>query len=164
MVREALELAVKIHSRHKRDGGEPYIVHPYRAALILEREFKVKDAEIIAAALLHDVLEMSRLSGKSLERRFGKRVASMVRLVTKPRRRDSLGWEDRYYSRIRRCGGGAQLVKFADRLDNMRDLRNAPKSKQRRYLRATKERFLPWMRGADILFYKKLKKEIMKLE
>jgi len=162
MIQDALELAVKIHSRHTRDDGEPYILHPYRAALILEREFDVCDAGIIAAALLHDVLEMSRVSGNKLELRFGNRVASMVRLVTKPRKRDSRGWEERYYRRIRAAGGGAQLVKFADRLDNIRDLHNASKAKQRRYLKATKERFLPWMKEADVRFYNKLVKEIRK--
>jgi GTP pyrophosphokinase len=158
----AFALASKVHARHVRDNGDPYILHPYRTAMLLIKEFHIRDSDIIAGALLHDVLEMSRLGEKRLGRRFGKRVARMVRLVTKPRRRDSIGWEERYYRRIRQAGGGAQLVKFADRLDNIRDLSNAPKAKQRRYLRATKERFLPWMKETDMRFYRKLRNEIRK--
>ena len=162
LVIRAYDLAKKIHASHKRDNGDPYFIHPFRVALILLDEFKILDADIIAAALLHDVLEMSDVSEEELEKEFNTEVARRVALVTKPNQRKKKGWEDDYYAGIKSSDYGTQLVKFADRLDNIRDLKNAPREKQTRYLKATKARFLPWMKEVDKKFHKKLREEINK--
>jgi len=162
LVGKAYDLAKKVHAKQKRDNGDPYFIHPYRVALILLDEFKIRDANIIAAALLHDVLEDSDVSEEELKKEFNTEVARRVALVTKPKKRTKKGWEDEYYAGIRSSDYGTQLVKFADRLDNIRDLKNASKEKQARYLKATKERFLPWMKDVDKKFYRKLRDEIDK--
>jgi len=162
LVGRAYDLAKKIHASHKRDNGDPYFIHPFRVALILLDEFKILDANIICAALLHDVLEMSDVAARELAMEFNKEVAHHVELVSKPRQRTEKDWEDKYYRDIMQSDRGTQLVKFADRLDNIRDLKNAPREKQTRYLKATKARFLPWMKEVDKKFHKKLREEINK--
>jgi len=164
LVGKAYDLAKKIHASHKRDNGDPYFIHPFRVALILLDEFKILDANLIAAALLHDVLEMSDVAAKELAKEFNKEVAHHVELLTKPKQRTEKGWEDKYYRKIMRSDHGTQLVKFADRLDNIRDLKNCTKEKQIRYLKATEERFLPWAKDVDKGFYSKLLDEIRKLK
>jgi len=163
LVGKAYDLAEEIHAKHTRDNGDPYLVHPCRVALILIEEFGTKDADLVAAALLHDVLEMSEMSESELSEMFNPETARLVSAVSKPRQRSG-DWEDGYYSGIRSAGREAQILKFADRLDNIRDLKNAPEEKRERYLRATRERFLPWMRDVDMGFYRKLSYEIERLE
>lgn len=163
LVGKAYDFAMGVHAGHERDNGDPYFLHPCRVALILLREFGINDAALIAAALLHDVLEMSDVTREELVRDFGETTAALVDSVSKPGQRTP-GWEERYYSGIKAAGHDAQLLKFADRLDNIRDLRNATEEKRERYLKATKERFLPWMKEVDQEFHQKLSYEIKKLE
>jgi len=164
LVEKAYDLAQKVHENQKRDNGEPYFIHPYRVALILLDEFGMWDPNIVAAALLHDVLEDSYMSEEELEQQTNAEVARRVKILTKPKLRNEPGWEDKYYAGIRSADIGTQIIKFADRLDNIRDLKNTSPEKQVRYLKATKERFLPWMKEVYKGFHDKLRNEIRSLE
>ena len=56
MIKEAVEFAVEAHKGAVRKGTRiPYIVHPLEAAVIVGSV--TEDEELIAAAILHDVLE-----------------------------------------------------------------------------------------------------------
>src|SRR5262245_45803341 len=77
----AYEFAAASHEGQLRKSGEPYLVHPEQAALILA-DLRL-DANAIAAALLHDVPEDCGVPIAEIERRFGPDISHLVDGVTK---------------------------------------------------------------------------------
>ncbi|HEX7735110.1 MAG TPA: RelA/SpoT family protein, partial [Ktedonobacteraceae bacterium] len=80
-IRDAFELANKAHTGVARSSGEPYILHPLEVALLLA-DMRI-DADGIAAALLHDVVEDTDFTLDELRALFGDAVANIVDGVTK---------------------------------------------------------------------------------
>ena len=80
-IKKAYEIARDAHNGQKRRSGEPYIMHPVAVAEIL-LELGM-DNECIIAALLHDVVEDTKLSLDFIEETFGGEVALLVDGVTK---------------------------------------------------------------------------------
>lgn len=64
-----------------RKSGEPYAVHPILVATITS-SFS-QDEDVIATALLHDVVEDTPFTLEYVEDRWGKNVANMVKGLTK---------------------------------------------------------------------------------
>ncbi|MEO7020209.1 MAG: bifunctional (p)ppGpp synthetase/guanosine-3',5'-bis(diphosphate) 3'-pyrophosphohydrolase [Ktedonobacteraceae bacterium] len=80
-VRDAFELANHAHMGVVRRSGDPYIQHPLEVALLLA-DMRI-DADGIASALLHDVVEDTDFTLDDLRKRFGNAVANIVDGVTK---------------------------------------------------------------------------------
>ena len=57
LVEDAFTLAREAHANQTRKSGLPYILHPLAVALIVAKDMRQHDAAVIAAALLHDVVE-----------------------------------------------------------------------------------------------------------
>lgn len=119
----ALTFAAVAHQWQKRKGTRiPYIVHPVGVMLAL-LEAGETDAEILAAALLHDTVEDSGVKLAELHKQFGARVAEIVAGCTEPDRRAS--WEARKQHTVaylRTAPRAVQLVMAADKLHNLRSL------------------------------------------
>ncbi|MBU0527543.1 HD domain-containing protein [Candidatus Micrarchaeota archaeon] len=165
LVTLAFEFSQKAHTGQKRDSGEEYIVHPYRVCISLFEEFGIEDENLLAAGLLHDVIEDSSTSHEQLSKLFNERVANLVDAVTKKKDSTDPKWKEKYYKNIQNSDEQIQLLKFVDRLDNIRDLISCPsKEKQIRYLKETKELFLPWAKKFNEKVYEKLVQEIEKIE
>ncbi len=81
LVQHAYELAEDAHRGVTRQSGEPYIEHPLAVAKILA-DMRV-DAQGIAAALLHDVVEDTRFTLEDIRGQFGVGIAAIVDGVTK---------------------------------------------------------------------------------
>jgi len=81
VVKKAYEVASIAHEGQIRASGEPYIIHPIEAAKILAG-IKM-DHHTIAAALLHDVVEDTKLEYDNIKEKFGKTIADLVDGVTK---------------------------------------------------------------------------------
>ena len=81
LIKAAYDLAWRAHRDQKRESGEPYIQHPLNVALMLTK--MNLDAETVAAAILHDVVEDTPQSIESIEKQAGKTVAFLVSGVTK---------------------------------------------------------------------------------
>ena len=80
---EALQFASELHAGQRRKSGAPYISHPCAVAEILAREMQFKDPVLLAAALLHDVVEdVPWMTTEDVEVRFGSGVAELVDGVT----------------------------------------------------------------------------------
>ena len=77
---KAYTFAVKAHKNQKRDAGEPYIIHPVAVAAILT-DLKL-DSATITTGLLHDTIEDTHATYKTVEKEFGKEVADLVDGVT----------------------------------------------------------------------------------
>ena len=81
MVRQAYELAERLHRGQKRSSGDDYITHPLAVADILADLHA--DAETIAAGLLHDVVEDCDYPPERIKEQFGLKVMKFVMGVTK---------------------------------------------------------------------------------
>jgi len=146
---EALEFASELHAGQRRKSGAPYISHPCAVAEILVREMRFKDPVLLAAALLHDVVEdVPWMSLEEVETRFGPTVAKLVDGVTKLARYhlDQALLKDLTHSKIfisasRRLG--VLIIKLADRLHNLRTLHYLPLTKRQRIAQETIDVYAP---------------------
>ena len=87
LVSEAIAFAVKAHDGMRRKKEEsPYILHPMEAAVIVGT--MTSDQNLIAAAVLHDVVEDAGVSIEEIEARFGKRVRELVQSETEDKREE----------------------------------------------------------------------------
>ncbi len=150
LISRAFEFASEKHASQRRASGEPYIIHPLEVATILA-DIKV-DADTVAAALLHDVLEDTDATYEDLERLFNPTVAKLVFGVTKLTSlskitRESLSGIERGENLIRkelqivnlrkllvRTADDIRVLvlKLADRLHNMRTISALPEEKRKR--------------------------------
>src|SRR5512137_1922665 len=76
LVERAFQFSDSAHRGQFRKSGEPYITHPLAVASILS-QWRL-DAQGLAAALLHDVMEDTAITKLEIETSFGKPVADMV--------------------------------------------------------------------------------------
>ncbi|MCH5222892.1 MAG: bifunctional (p)ppGpp synthetase/guanosine-3',5'-bis(diphosphate) 3'-pyrophosphohydrolase [Muribaculaceae bacterium] len=132
-LKDAFELAKEAHSSQFRKTGEPYILHPIAVATIAAGELRL-DVNSVIAAFLHDVVEDTPHSIEEIEARFGDDVAYLVKVLTKP--------EKKQYATTKQVDNFKQMlnsmqrdirpifVKLADRLHNMRTLSSMKSDKQ----------------------------------
>jgi (p)ppGpp synthase/HD superfamily hydrolase len=122
----AIAFATRAHAGAKRKGtGIPYIVHPIEAAAIAST--MTTDEEMLAAAVLHDVLEDTEATPEELERLFGTRILRLVQDETENKRKDlppQDTWKIRKQETItyleERASREAKMLALADKLSNMR--------------------------------------------
>jgi (p)ppGpp synthase/HD superfamily hydrolase len=80
-IRAAMRFARRCHARQRRDSdGAPFIEHPIEVARLLT-DAGCRDA-VIAAGLLHDVLENAAATARELTARFGTEVTALVQAVS----------------------------------------------------------------------------------
>ena len=123
---KAIIFATKAHSGAKRKGTNvPYIVHPIEAAAIVSA--MTDDQEIIAAAVLHDVLEDTDTTEDDLYARFGTRITELVMNESEDKRRNlpaALTWKTRKQETITfletKASREAKMLALADKLANLR--------------------------------------------
>jgi len=124
LVRAALEKARTAHEGQVRNGsgGMPYVEHPMRvAALLDEHDYR---QEVLAAALLHDVVEDSETTLEELRAEFGDEVAGLVGALTDDESIDS--YRERkteHRERVAAADGEAMAIYGADKLTNTSTLR-----------------------------------------
>ena len=135
LIKSAYDLAHGAHRGQKRAGGEPYIGHPFSVALTLAK--MNLDAETVAAALLHDVVEDTKFTINDIKEEFGENVAFLVSGVTKLDKIQYSGIETRVENLRKMFLAMAQdirvvLIKLADRYHNMQTLGDKPEEKDRK--------------------------------
>ena len=145
---KAYNFALKAHEKQKRDEGSPYIIHPVAVANILT-ELKL-DSATIATGLLHDTIEDTHATYKTIEKEFGKEVADLVDGVTKISAYENQAASDSKAENFRKLILATSkdirvlLVKLADRLHNMRTIQFVTnKDKQTRKAKETMEIYAP---------------------
>ena len=142
----AEKFAQLAHGQQKRETGEPYIQHSLHTAFVLA-QFKA-DLDTVTAGILHDIPEDTVYSLENIKKKFGPEVAGLVASVTKLSKIKYRG-EERYGESLRKMVlAMAQdirviLIKFADRLHNLRTLEALPEHKRLRIARETLEIFAP---------------------
>ncbi|MCU1485461.1 MAG: (p)ppGpp synthetase, RelA/SpoT family [Actinomycetia bacterium] len=147
LISRAYAEAANAHTGQLRNSGEPYIEHPLSVAMIVA-ELGLDDVTI-AAALLHDAVEDTRLSLDELRSHFGNDVANIVDGVTKLDRIRFDSKEAQQAATMRKMlvamakDMRVLLIKLADRLHNMRTIAALPKEKQERIAQETLDVYAP---------------------
>lgn len=119
LVRAAYEKASAAHAGQVRNGsgGLPYIEHPVAVAARLDSNGYGE--EVLAAALLHDVVEDSGTSVEELGREFGGRVAELVAALSDDATiEDYRQRKDEHRARVRQFDGDAFAIYGSDKLTN----------------------------------------------
>lgn len=92
IIENAFKFALNKHEGQYRKGTMiPYITHPFAVSMILKHHGY--DDEVVAAGLLHDVLEDTDTSEKELLKLFGENILTLVKSASEADR--SLTWEKR---------------------------------------------------------------------
>ena len=148
LITRAFHLCVDAHRRTIRASGEPYYTHPFAVGIILARELPLDDVSI-AAALLHDVVEDTDFTIEDIRAEFGPAVAEIVDGVTKISgvfNSHVITQAASYRKLLLSMVNDVRviLVKFADRLHNLRTLEYLPPHKQQRMARETLDIYAPF--------------------
>ena len=145
---KAYNFALNAHKNQKREEGVPYIIHPIAVAKILT-ELKL-DSATITTGLLHDTIEDTKVTYKSVEKEFGKEVADLVEGVTKISAFENQALDNSKAENFRKLILATSkdirvlLVKLADRLHNMRTIEFVKdKEKKIRTAKETMEIYAP---------------------
>src|SRR2546425_10793289 len=147
LVRRAYIFSAKEHKGQVRASGEPYLTHPLEVANLLA-EMKM-DAVTVSVGLLHDVVEDTLTTPEKIEELFGPEVAHIVDGVTKISQIQFTSKEEKQAENFRKMLLAMTddirviMVKFADRLHNMRTLGYLTADRREAIARETMEIYAP---------------------
>jgi len=122
LVHLALIFAARKHTKPRKGTHIPYITHPVHVAIILARHGF--DDQVLAAAILHDVLEDTETTPEELRTAFGDNLLRMVKDVSEPKfkRPKSETWEQRKRAKLKHLQSASRealAISAADRLHNV---------------------------------------------
>ncbi len=126
----AIHFACEAHrdQRRKNKYAAPYINHPVGVAHILWTEGRVRNIDVLQAAILHDTVEDTDTTHAELVKEFGQKVANIVRDVTDDKSMPKDERKRHQVEHAKHISQGAKVVKLADKLHNLRDLKDCPPS------------------------------------
>ena len=147
LIKKAYAYIMEKHEDQKRQSGEPYTIHLIWVAYILAS--LQTGPMTIAAGLLHDVMEDCHVPEEEMISLFGEEITSLVEGVTKISKMKFKDESEAYAENHRKIYIAMAkdirviLIKFADRLHNMRTLEFMPEHKQQRIAKETLEVYAP---------------------
>ncbi|MHA2621804.1 MAG: RelA/SpoT family protein [bacterium JZ-2024 1] len=138
LVLKAFEFATRAHGSQRRLSGEPYIAHPVEVVSILATH-SVPDTEMLAAALMHDILEdCPHIHPPEILSYFGETVFMLVHGVTKLKRSSFSSATIARTASLRKFllesfnDLRVLLIRMADRMHNLRTIQYLPDPEKRR--------------------------------
>ncbi len=143
--------------KYRDDGKTRYFEHLRSVALILLDYLRVKDYELIVAALLHDIVE--DIPSWTIERvraEFGDRVALLVDWLSKPPLSEFSSKKERdrvYHQRFSNAPRDFFLIKLSDRWHNLLTLESCSTDKIARKVEETRTHYLPYAEDQCILIH-----------
>ncbi len=148
LIKRAFLFGLDAHIRDLRESGEPYFYHAIEVAMIVAREIPLDDISV-AAALLHDVVEDTEYDIKHIREEFGDTIADIVDGATKISdifRSHEITQAENYRKLLLSMVNDIRviLIKFADRLHNMRTLQFLGPDRQMRIAKETLEIYAPF--------------------
>lgn len=151
----ALSFAAERHRDQRRKGAlhAPYINHLIEVAHLLWSVGGVRDPEVLAAAVLHDVLEDTPTSPKEINRLFGVRVRALVQEVSDDKSLPQAERKRLQEEHAPCLTADAKLIKLADKISNVRSILEDPPEQwsdaRRREYVAWAVRVVAGMRGVN---------------
>lgn len=147
LIQRAFFMCYKAHDGEKRASGEPFFYHPVEVATILLNELPL-DGVSVAAALLHDVIEDSGYTYEDIVAELGVEVAEIVEGLTKisgiminRENTQAEGFRKMLLSMVKDIR--VILIKFCDRLHNMRTLESLPEHRRLKIALETRDIYAP---------------------
>lgn len=158
LIDRAYDVAKEAFRQHVRDGGERYFEHLRATTLILIVYLRVRDADMIAAMLLHDIVEDVRgWSVARVAREFNERIASYVYWLTKPKLGGRFKTRDevdrKYHRQLREAPREAVVMKCCDRLHNLITMWGQDEGRMRRKVSETRDFIIPLCEDHQILIH-----------
>jgi len=147
LITRAFKLCCKSHEDVTRASGEPYYLHPVEVAKIMAEEFNIDDVSV-AAALLHDTVEDTYVTLDHIDEIFGTTVKHLIDGLTKITgvfENRSTKQAETFMKLLLSMAEDIRvvLIKFADRVHNMRTIKHLPKEKQLNKATETMELYAP---------------------
>jgi (p)ppGpp synthase/HD superfamily hydrolase len=144
LTRAAVVYAEQSHAGQRRKCDDaPFILHPLEVAALLQ-DAGAHD-ELVAAGVLHDVIEKTTASEADLRQRFGARVTTLVRAVSEnPKLAGYAERKTALREQVADAGEEALMLFAADKLAKVRELR-------RGNAKAPARRLLHYRRSAELL-------------
>jgi hypothetical protein len=122
LTRSAVEYAERMHAGQRRGDGTPFILHPLEVASLLHHNGAPD--HLIAAGVMHDLVEKADVKPSDLRKRFGSRITDLVLAVSDD---DGISGYARRKAALRRqvAGAGEEALTLfaADKLSKLRELR-----------------------------------------
>ncbi|MEI8031930.1 MAG: bifunctional (p)ppGpp synthetase/guanosine-3',5'-bis(diphosphate) 3'-pyrophosphohydrolase [Chlorobiaceae bacterium] len=147
LIQRAFFMCYRAHEGEKRASGEPFFYHPVEVATILLNELPL-DGVSVAAALLHDVIEDSGYTYEDIAAELGPEVADIVEGLTKisgiminRETTQAEGFRKMLLSMVKDIR--VILIKFCDRLHNMRTLESLPEHRRLKIALETRDIYAP---------------------
>jgi guanosine-3',5'-bis(diphosphate) 3'-pyrophosphohydrolase len=151
LLQKAIIVATKAHKDQDRSETHalPYIVHPIEVLIHLKTIAKIKDERVLCAAVLHDVLERTKIKLKDLQSAFDSGTCNLVIELTREEPSKALAStltkkqlrqlrSQMLLDEIAKMSAQAQMIKLADRLANLQlALQDKPNKKLKTYLDQT---------------------------
>ena len=147
LIKEAFVFAEQKHQNKKRLTGEPHINHSLNVVSILTTINA--DAETLAAAFLHDILEDSETTIEELEKNFAKEITDLIIGFTKINKLNFKLESEALNVNYRKILVGLSkdvrviIIKLADRLHNMQTLWVLPTDQQKTTAKETIDILIP---------------------
>ena len=139
LTREAAAYAAHMHEDQRRADGSPFVLHPLEVGSLLHATGAPD--HLVAAGVMHDLLEKTPASASDLQERFGPRVTGLVLAVTENERIS--GYSRRKAAlrqQVAEAGDEALRLFAADKLSKLRELRAQAVDPQARDPRARRLR------------------------
>jgi GTP diphosphokinase / guanosine-3',5'-bis(diphosphate) 3'-diphosphatase len=148
LIKRAFLFGLDAHIKDLRESGEPYFYHAIEVAMILARDIPLDDISV-ASALLHDVVEDTEYDLKHVREEFGDTVADIVDGATKISdifKSHEITQAENYRKLLLSMVNDIRviLLKFADRLHNMRTLHYLSSERQKRIAKETLDIYAPF--------------------
>jgi (p)ppGpp synthase/HD superfamily hydrolase len=121
----AIEYAERMHAGQQRADGTPFVLHPREVAALLY--YAGAPDHLIAAGVMHDLVEKTDATASDLRQRFGQRITELVLAVSDDER--IAGYAKRKAAlrqQVAGAGEEALMLFAADKLSKMRELRREP--------------------------------------
>jgi len=147
LVTRAFKLCFLSHQGVTRASGEPYYLHPLAVAVIVAKEIGIDDVSV-AAALLHDTVEDTEVTLADIEHAFGPTVSHLIDGLTKISgvfKNKNTKQAETFMKLLLSMSEDLRvvLIKFADRVHNMRTIQHLPKEKRLTIATQTIELYAP---------------------
>ena len=128
----AKQYAIKQHKgQYRKNNKTPYWHHLRDVVSNLEI-MGITDESILCSGWLHDVIEDTSFDFDDVSKSFGKKIAQIVSDLTKETRLPKNQQEKNYLKQLSASSWQAKVVKFADILANISDLKNSELTKKQK--------------------------------